>query len=238
MRHFVTKIVQTILFAGIALFAFCTSALADMDWKRMKRDLSIQESILDRFFDEKKVSTTGLYIENHGVLLIASGGTQKYEVRVRAIGKDESSDIAIFDEDVIQRQMIRGDRVLRIQKSKGDKSSENEEEEILEFSMTEKKPEASQSQNETTKKQITEFLSIYGNTIGQLKDDDRITILLHSSEPDFHSFSFSHFDRQRDALNKEAFKKRMETVNKTHEASKKTTGNVENTNGSFKKRTA
>lgn len=221
MRHFVTKIVQTILFAGIALFTFCTSVLADMDWKRMKRDLSIQESILDRFFDEKKVSTTGLYIENHGVLLIASGGTQKYEVRVRAIGKDESSDIAIFDEDVIQRQMIRGDRVLRIQKSKGDKSSENEEEEILEFSMTEKKPEASQSQNETTKKQITEFLSIYGNTIGQLKDDDRITILLHSSEPDFHSFSFSHFDRQRDALNKEAFKKRMETVNKTHEASKK-----------------
>lgn len=225
MRHLVTKIAQTILFAGIALFAFCTSALADMDWKRMKRDLSIQESILDQFFDEKKVSTTGLYIENHGVLLIASGGTKKYEVRVRAIGKDESSDIAIFDKDVIQRQMIRGDRVLRIQKIKGDKSSENEEEEILEFSMTEKKPEASQSekreQNEATKKQITEFLSIYGNTIGQLKDDDRITILLHSSEPDFHSFSFSHFDRQRDALNKEAFKKRMETVNKTHEASKK-----------------
>ena len=225
MRHLVTKIVQTILFAGIALFAFCTSALADMDWKRMKRDLSIQESILNQFFDEKKVSTTGLYIENHGVLLIASGGTQKYEVRVRAIGKDESSDIAIFDEDVIQRQMIRGDRVLRIQKNRGDKSSENEEGEILEFSMTAKTPEASQSekreQNEAIKKQIAEFLSIYGNTIGQLKDDDRITILLHSSEPDFHSFSFSHFDRQRDALNKEAFKKRMETVNKTHEASKK-----------------
>ncbi len=221
MRCVTRKIAQTILFTGIALFAFCTSALADMDWKRMKRDLSIQESILNQFFDEKKVSTTGLYIENHGVLLIASGGTQKYEVRVRAIGKDESSDIAIFDEDIIQRQMIRGDRVLRIQKSKGDKSSENEEEEILEFSMTEKKSEASQSQNEATKKQITEFLSIYGNTIGQLKDDDRITILLHSSEPDFHSFSFSHFDRQRDALNKEAFKKRMETVNKTHEASKK-----------------
>ena len=225
MRHVVTNTAQTILFTGIALFAFCTSVLADMDWKRMKRDLSIQESILDQFFDEKKVSTTGLYIENHGVLLIASGGTKKYEVRVRAIGKDESSDIAIFDEDVIQRQMIRGDRVLRIQKNRGDKSNENEEEEILEFSMTAKTPEASQSekreQNEAIKKQIAEFLSIYGNTIGQLKDDDRVTILLHSSEPDFHSFSFSHFDRQRDALNKEAFKKRMETVNKTHEASKK-----------------
>ena len=80
----------------------------------MKRDLSIQESILDQFFDEKKVSTTGLYIENHGVLLIASGGIQKYEVRVRAIGKSES--IATPIKGVIQRQMIRGDKVLRIQK--------------------------------------------------------------------------------------------------------------------------
>ncbi len=221
MRHIVTKTAQTILFAGIALFTFCTSSLADIDWKRMKRDLSIQESILDQFFDEKKVSTTGLYIEDHGVLLIANGGMQKYEIQVRATGKGESSDIAIFDKDVIQRQMSRGDRVLRIQKRKGDKSSENEEVEILEFSMTEKKPEASEDQNEARKKQITEFLSIYGNTIGQLKDDDRITILLHPTEPAFHSFSFSHFDRQRDALNKEAFKKRMETVDKTHEASKK-----------------
>ena len=224
MRHIVTKTAQIILFTGTVFFALCTSALADMDWKRMKRDLSIQESILDQFFDEKKVSTTGLYIEKHGVLLIASGGTQKYEVRVHMIDKSESITTPVKG-SVIQRQMSRGDRVLRIQKNRGDKSSENEEEEILEFSMTEKKPEASQSetkeQNEAIKKQITEFLSIYGNTIGQLKDDDRITILLHSSEPDFHSFSFSHFDRQRDALNKEAFKKRMETVNKTHEASKK-----------------
>ena len=54
MRHIKTKIAQTILLAGISLFAFCTSALADMDWKRMKRDLAIQESILDQFFDGKK----------------------------------------------------------------------------------------------------------------------------------------------------------------------------------------
>ena len=86
MRHIVTKTAQTILFTGTVLFAFCTSALADIDWKRMKRDLSIQESILDQFFDEKKVSTTGLYIENHGILLIASGGMKKYEIRVHAIG--------------------------------------------------------------------------------------------------------------------------------------------------------
>lgn len=224
MRHIKTKTAQTILFAGIALFALCTSAFADIDWKRMKRDLSIQESILDQFLDTEKGSTTGLYVKNHGVLLIASG-TQKYEVRVRAIGKDESSDIAIFDKDVIQRQMNRGDRVLRIQKRKGDKSSENEEEEILEFSMTEKKPEVAQrekkEQNEALKKQVTEFLSTYANAIGQLKDDDRVTIILHPTERDFHSFSFSHFDRQRDALNKEASKIWMETVSKAQEASKK-----------------
>lgn len=209
MKHI--KTAQTILFTGIALVTFCTSALADMDWKRMKRDLSIQESILDQFFDEKKVSTTGLYIENHGVLLIASGGIHKYEVRVQATDAENVNIVATPDKSVIQRQMDRGDRVLRIQKIKRDKNDENEEEEILEFSMTEKKPEASQNekkeQNEAIKKQITEFLSIYGNAIGQLKDDDRVTILLHSTEPDFHSFSFSHFDRQRDALNKEAFKK-------------------------------
>lgn len=221
MRHI--KIVQTILFAGIALFTFCTSALADIDWKRMKRDLAIQESILDQFFDEKKVSTTGLYIENHGVLLIASGWTQKYEIRARVIDKSESITTPV--KGVIQSQSVmdRGDRVLRIQKIKRDKNSENEEEEILEFSMTSKTPEASQSQNEAKKKQITEFLSLYGNAIGQLKDDDRVTILLHSTERYFHSFSSSHFDKQTEILKKqqEAFKKQIETMKKTHESPEK-----------------
>ena len=212
MRHI--KIVQTSLFAGIALFTFCTSALADINWKRMKRDLSIQESILDQFFDEKKVSTTGLYIENQGVLLIASGGIQKYEIQVHAIGDENVNIVAKPDKNVV-----------RIQKIKRDKSNENEE--ILEFSMTGKTPEASQNgkkeQNEAIKKQITEFLSLYGNTIGQLKDDDRVTILLHSTERYFHSFSSSHFDKQMEALKKqhEELKKRMEVLKKKREDSEK-----------------
>lgn len=212
MRHTKKKIAQTVLFAGIVLFTFCTSVPADMDWKRMKRDLAIQESILNQFFDEKKVSTTGLYIENHGVLLTVSGWTEKYEVRVHAIG-DENVNIVVTPD--------KG--VFRIQEIKRDKSNENEEEEILEFSMTEKKPEVSQRQKEAIKKQITEFLSIYGNAIGQLKDDDRVTILLRSAERYFHSFGSSHFDKQMEALKKqqEALKKRMETLKKKREASEK-----------------
>ncbi len=232
MRHIVTKIAQTSLFAGIALFAFCTSALADIDWKRMKRDLSIQESILDQFFDEKKVSTTGLYIENHGVLLIASGGIHKYEVRVHATGA-ENVDIAISDMDVWQIQQSRSNaksrwdfldesEVLHIQKNTDDKSSENEEEEIFEFFMVEKRPDTSQSQNDAIKKQLTEFLSIYGNAIGQLKDDDRVTILLHLSE---HSYGFGslHPYKQTEALEKtyETSQKQMEALKKTDEADKK-----------------
>ena len=58
--------------------------------------------------------------------------------------------------------------------------------------MVEKRPDTSQSQNEVIKKQLTEFLSIYGNTIGQLKDDDRVTILLQLAERTLRSFSFSH----------------------------------------------
>ena len=214
MRHI--KILQTILFAGIALVAFCTSALAEMDWKRMKRDLSIQESILDQFLETKKGSTTGLYIENHGISLIASGGVEKYEIRVHAIGDKNVNIVAIPDKNVV-----------RIQKTKRDKSNENEEEEILEFSMTEKKPEASQNekkeQNEAIKKQITEFLSLYGNAIGQLKNDDRITILLHSTERYFHSFSSSHFDKQMETLKKqhEGLKTRMEVLKKKREDSEK-----------------
>ena len=216
MRHIVTKIVQTILFAGIALITFCTSALADIDWKRMKRDLAIQESILDQFLETKRGSTTGLYIENHGISLIASGGVEKYEVQVHAIGDKNVNIVAIPDKNVV-----------RIQKIKRDKSNENEEEEILEFSMTEKTPEASQNekkeQNEARKKQITEFLSLYGNAIGQLKDDDRVTILLHSTERYFHSFSSSHFDKRMEALKKqhEGLKKQIETLKKTHESSDK-----------------
>ena len=97
MRHIVKKTAQTILFAGIALFAFCTSALADIDWKRMKRDLAIQESILDQFLETKKGSTTGLYIENHGVSLIASGGVEKYEVQVHAMGDKNVNIVATPD---------------------------------------------------------------------------------------------------------------------------------------------
>ncbi len=180
MRHIVTKTAQTILFTGIALFALCTSALADLDWKRMKRDLAIQESILDQFLETKKGSTTGLYIENHGVVLIPRNWMERYggdnKIRVRMIrNKGGSLDIAIPHKDVWQ-----------IQKSGGDKSGENEEEEIFEFFMTEKKPEAAQrakkDQNEALKKQITEFLGIYGNAIGQLKNDNRVTVLLNSSE--------------------------------------------------------
>jgi len=216
MRHIVTKIVQTILFTGIALFTFYTSALADIDWKRMKRDLSIQESILDQFLETKKGSTTGLYIENHGISLIASGGVEKYEIQVQAIGDKNVNIVAIPDKNVV-----------RIQKIKRDKSNENEEEEILEFSMTGKTPETAQNekkeQNEAIKKQITEFLSLYGNAIGQLKDDDRVTILLHSTERYFHSFSSSHFDKQMEALKKqhEGLKKQIETLKKTHESSEK-----------------
>ncbi len=214
MRHI--KILQTILFAGIALVTFCTSALAEMDWKRMKRDLSIQESILDQFLETKKGSTTGLYIENHGISLIASSGVEKYEIQVHAIGDKNVNIVAIPDKNVV-----------RIQKTKRDKSNENEEEEILEFSMTGKTPEASQNekkeQNEAIKKQITEFLSLYGNAIGQLKNDDRITILLHSTERYFHSFSSSHFDKQMETLKKqhEGLKTRMEVLKKKREDSEK-----------------
>ena len=198
MRHIKTKTAQTILFAGIGLFAFCTSALADMDWKRMKRDLAIQEGILDQFLDMEKGSTTGLYVEKHGVLLIASSGTKDSEgnmLRMHTIGAEN---VAIL-------QMKRGDKVWHIEK-KSDKSSENEEEEILEFFVTSKKPEASQNekkeQNDAIKKQITEFLSIYGNTIGQLKDDDRVTILLHLKKM------------------QEGFGKQIETFEKKSETSK------------------
>lgn len=59
MRHIVTKIAQTSLFAGIALLTLCTSALADLDWKRMKRDIEAyasQKIDLDTF--RKRVAIT------------------------------------------------------------------------------------------------------------------------------------------------------------------------------------
>ncbi len=184
-----------------------------------------------QFLDIKKGSTTGLYIENHGVLLIANGGIKR-EFRVHIID-DKSVNIAISDKDVWQIQQSRSNakgqwdfldesEVLHIQKNRDDKSSENEEEKIFEFFMVEKRPDTSQSQNEVVKKQLTEFLSIYGNTIGQLKDDDRVTILLHLSE---HSYGFGslHPYKQTEALEKtyETSKKQMEALKKTDEADKK-----------------
>ena len=144
MRHIKTKIVQTILLAGISLFTFCTSALADIDWKRMKRDLSIQESILDQFLDTEKGSTTGLYVKNYGVLFIANGWKQTF-------GKKGSIKIVMLN---------KGEYSASVP------SWNKKEEEAL------------------NTKRITEFLSTYANAIGQLKDDDRVTILLHASKLD------------------------------------------------------
>ena len=114
---------RTIRFAGIGFLALCTSALADMDWQRMKRDLAIQESILDRFLDAKKGATIGLYAKNYGVLLIDRGWPQTLFFERK---KDD-----VFD-----------------------------------------------------KKRIAEFLGTYSNAIGQLKDDDRVTVLLYASKID------------------------------------------------------
>ena len=115
------KMIRTILFAGIGFLALCTSASADLDWQRMKRDLAIQESILDRFLETKKGATTGLYIENYGVLLVDRGWPQTYSFDLE---KDE-----VFN-----------------------------------------------------KKRIAEFLGTYANAIGQLKDGDRVTVLLYASK--------------------------------------------------------
>ena len=94
----------------------------------MKRDLAIQESILDHFLDTKKGATIGLYVKNYGVLLIDQGWPQTYS-------------FALQKADVFN------------------------------------------------KKHIAEFLSTYANAIGQLKDDDRVTVLLYASkiEPDPNS---------------------------------------------------
>ena len=114
---------RIILFAGIGFLALCTSAFADMDWQRMKRDLAIQESILDRFLDAKKGATIGLYVKNYGVLLIDRGWPQTHSFGLQ---KDE-----VFD-----------------------------------------------------KKRIAEFLGTYANAIGQLKDGDRVTVLLYTTKID------------------------------------------------------
>ncbi len=209
MRHLVTKIAQTVLFAGIVLFTFCTSALADMDWKRLKRDLAIQESILDQFFDEKKVSTTGLYIENHGVLLIASGG------------------IKYGDDKGVRVRVISANR---------DKSGKNKEEILVE-----QKPAVSKDQNEAIKKQITEFLSIYGNAIGQLKDDDHVTIRLHSAERDFHSFRFPSIEFihsapfQSDSISIRMKTHTMEAFKKIQDVTKKKWEEFEKKQEAYKK---
>ncbi len=209
MRHLVTKIAQTVLFAGIVLFTFCTSALADMDWKRLKRDLAIQESILDQFFDEKKVSTTGLYIENHGVLLIASGG------------------IKYGDDKGVRVRVISANR---------DKSGKNKEEILVE-----QKPAVSKDQNEAIKKQITEFLSIYGNAIGQLKDDDHVTIRLHSAERDFHSFRFPSIEFihsapfQSDSISIRMKTHTMEAFKKIQDVTKKKWEEFEKKQETYKK---
>ena len=134
------------------LLALCTPALADTDWTKMKRDLTIQESVLDRFFDTEEGSTTGLYIENYGVVLIARDSEPDIHfnlTKTYGIGSR------------VQVRMI-GD------KNEHDKSSPN-----VHLSQNE-------NQIERQKKQITEFLSTYGNAIGQLKDDDRVTVLLQS----------------------------------------------------------
>ena len=135
----------------IALLAFPLAATADIDLKRMKRDLTIQESVFDRFFETEEGSTTGLYVKDYGVILVA---------------QDLDHDIHVD----MTRKFGIGSRVRVVMRSDNDgkttKTAQLHENE---------------NPNETRKKRVTEFLSTYGNAIGQLNDDDRVTVLLRPS---------------------------------------------------------
>ena len=143
MRNFIALL--------ITLLAFPVASTADIDLKRMKRDLTIQESVLDRFFDTEEGSTTGVYIKDYGIVLVARDMSHDIHVDMaKKAGRSHS----------IQVRIVQPDSAVHLNTGNSYKTKSNEE------------------NRETRKQRITEFLSTYGNAIGQLKNDDRVTILL------------------------------------------------------------
>lgn len=150
---------------GIVLTGSLTygQSAKEIDWTRMQRDLDIMESVLDKLLATSSGTTLpddfrvlapgrarGLYFEGYGVILQTSANG-------RWVGGPEE-----FRDRFIEVDSRRREEEIRIKASSG-KEGKNTFAERL----------------ENIKKGLLDFLNQYADAIGQLNENDRITVLVN-----------------------------------------------------------
>ena len=146
-----------------------------IDWKRMQRDLDIMETILDKLLDSEQSDATGLYFSRYGVVFqVEIGGWSLAVFQVEALrGQAEALKR--------QAEQVRNEaeRLAHARSSSETAKPAKEEKEKL-MVMTRGGIDVTPNERlEMLKEACFEFLRDYADAIGQLTDNDRVTILLH-----------------------------------------------------------
>lgn len=152
-------------FVCLALLLACGSEelrAQDIDWTRMQRDLEIMEAVLDKLLVEKpfyapQTKSRGLYFEDYGVLFEVN--YDRFSFLMLKSGK---------------LRVPKPDAEVEIWFKPGQQGDGKQDKPEKESSKHEKLQEKLQK----IKDQLAEFLGYYADAIGQLRDEDRITVIV------------------------------------------------------------
>ncbi|MBN2105218.1 hypothetical protein JW835_14360 [bacterium] len=155
------------------LVAFSPAVLhgqsAQIDTFRLKRDMKIMESVLDKLLDQDNINmrftgnSRGIYIPDYGMVFYMEKPQPYHPVMLPTLDKN------------IGQMMANGNKFnKKVEKQQNWLFSDSN---LAEF---QKKTETLEKESiEAIKSGITEFFSHYAPSISMLKDNDRIAVLVH-----------------------------------------------------------
>jgi len=203
------KLIYTIFLTLFTVYCARSMAFQNTDNERMNRDIEVAESILQELLSPQKNNfalggrtVRGIYLKGHGVLFQANRSLVHL---LEAPMVDEDIEVLVEDDKKVIR--ISPPNAPKIAARNIADSRENRADEV--------------------RKQLTTFYTKYANTIGQLRLDEKITVLvesqsqfdpvffssrLNSEQEDMNNIIFSATKREIDAvasgkLSRKAFEK-------------------------------
>jgi hypothetical protein len=166
---------------------------SNINWTRMQRDLDIMESVLNKLLTPSSPAwglwggkTRGVYFEGYGVVFqVNYGGHQLY----------------VLSDRKLSESLQQVEKKLRqVEKKLSEVNPRQESEDVLVLRSIDNLEEAESETDmaerlENLKEQLTEFFGNYADAIGQLKDSDRITVLVNLGND--HTFNIAPLLSQR-----------------------------------------
>jgi len=194
MKHKLTKNISFLIGILILLVSFPDEAISKagkIDYEKMKRDLAIMKTILDRIMKPEDSSalwmngnTRAIYLDGYGVIFIYQHSMSEELALITRFKTENAYHKALEHYKEAQTEAMRKYREAF---KKARKATEDYDEKIKEYmENAEKKKQAelsriserTQKTEATLKENVIEFLGEYCDAINQLKPDDRITVVI------------------------------------------------------------